>query len=122
MRIAYVVPYFHPAHYGGTPKAAYDWALGLVHRGHEVTVFTTDADWPKRIRHPAVKDGIQIRTYRNLSNWLAYRCRMFLPLGLFLFGSLDGFDIVHIHEYRNFLSVWARFAARRAKPLTTVET
>ena len=44
MKILQVLPYFVPAwDYGGPVPVAYRFSENLVKRGHEVTVFTTDA-------------------------------------------------------------------------------
>ena len=43
MKILQVTPYFAPAWaYGGPPRVMFEYATGLVARGHEVAVFTTD--------------------------------------------------------------------------------
>ena len=121
MRIVFVIPYFYDAWvYGGQPRSAYEMAKGLVARGHAVEVLTTDSGGGHRLDIPAnghtrVVEGITIRYYRNLSNTLAFRHRVFLPLGLFRNISqrvLDA-DVVHIHELRSPLSVAAAFASTR---------
>ena len=118
MRIAFVTPYFYPAfEYGGTPRVAYDFARGLVRRGHQVTVFTTDSGGRKRIAgpHKQCVDGIQVFYYSNLSNALAYNQRVFVPLRFFsdIGRHLSSFDVIHIHEFRNFVTVGAHSALRQ---------
>src|SRR5229473_7028152 len=91
MRIAFVIPYFYPAfEYGGTPRVAYEFARSLVRRGHEVTVLTTDSGGQKRIEKDAAAmirtgglEGIKIFYYRNVSNYMAYKQRLFFPVQLF---------------------------------------
>src|SRR2546427_9197631 len=121
MRIAFVIPYFYPAlQYGGTPRVAYEFARGLVRRGHEVSVLTTDSAGEKRIKKDSASrngglEGIQISYYPNVSNYLAYRQRLFLPVQLFrnIHHDLSSIEIVHIHEFRSLLSVAAHSALRR---------
>ena len=123
MRIGFVIPYFYPAfEYGGTPRVAFEFARCLVRRGHEVTVVTTDSGGAKRIDKAAIAmirdgglEGIRISYYPNLSNYLAYKQRVFLPLRLFQNLSRDmlSLDVVHIHEFRSLLSVAAHSALRR---------
>ena len=122
MRIAFVIPYFYPAlQYGGQPKSCYDLARALVHRGHAVTVLTTDSAGSTRLPLNAVAPtdlhGIKVFYYPNLSNHLAFRQRMFLPFGLFreMRARLEANDVVHIHELRSTLTVSAFRAARRLK-------
>ena len=122
MRVAFVIPYFYPAMwYGGTPRAAYETARALVRRGHEVTVLTTDSAGPIRIPADAIAginrnglDGIRVHYYRNLSNNLAYRHRIFFPPRFFheVKSQLPGSDVVHIHELRSLLSVASHSALK----------
>jgi glycosyltransferase involved in cell wall biosynthesis len=115
VKIAFVTPYFFPDwRYGGTPRAAFELARALAARGHEVSVLTTGtASGTKEI------EGIQVRYYQNVSDHLAYRQRVFLPLG---FGRelqqrLSGCDVLHIHEFRSTLTVpAARTASRLGLP------
>jgi glycosyltransferase involved in cell wall biosynthesis len=122
MRIAFVIPYFYPAlQYGGQPKSAYDLARALARRGHRVTVLTTDSAGHSRIRPstavatPQNVEGIEVFYYPNLSNYLAYYHRLFLPLGLFrnMRRHLAKCDVVHVHELRSLTSVAAYRAARK---------
>jgi glycosyltransferase involved in cell wall biosynthesis len=123
MRIAFVIPYFYPAlQYGGTPRVAYEFARGLVRRGHDVTVLTTDSGGEKRIEKSAAAasrngglEGIHISYYPNVSNYLAYRQRLFLPVQLFrnIHHDLSSVEVVHIHEFRSLLSVAAHSALQR---------
>ena len=123
MRIAFVVPYFYPAlGYGGTPRLAYEMALAIRKRGCEISVFTTDSVGPDRIPGQAIEniereglDGVQVRYYRNLSNALAYRQRVFLPIRFFRDAEslLAKYDVVHVHDLRSFLAVVAHRAAHR---------
>ena len=122
MRISFVIPYFYPAlEYGGTPRVAYEFARSLVRRGHAVTVLTTDSGGHKRIERDEVAlieeggiEGIQLVYYPNLSNYLAYKQRLFFPLELFhrIRRQLSSSDVVHIHEFRSLLSVAAHSAVR----------
>jgi glycosyltransferase involved in cell wall biosynthesis len=117
MRIGFVIPYFYPAlEYGGTPRVAYEFARSLVRRGHQVTVVTTDAGGRNRIGGPsAILDGVKVFYYPNLSNYLAYKQRLFFPPRLFrsIQRDLSSFDIVHIHEFRSLLTVAAHSALRK---------
>jgi glycosyltransferase involved in cell wall biosynthesis len=121
MRIVFVIPYFDDAWaYGGQPRSAYEMAKGLVARGHTVEVLTTDSGGPHRLTIPhdgytRVVEGIAVRYYRNLSNTLAFRYRVFVPLGFFrdVAQRVRGADVVHIHELRSLLGVSAASASVR---------
>jgi len=122
VRIAFVIPYFYPAlGYGGAPRLAYDMAQTLAHRGHDVVVLTTDTGGEERIPNEVIErihnnglDGIRILFYRNLSNALAYRHRLFFPTRFFreVQAQMKGVEIVHIHDLRSLLSVASHRAAR----------
>jgi glycosyltransferase involved in cell wall biosynthesis len=122
MRITFVIPYFYPAmQYGGTPRVAFEMARSMVKRGHQVNVLTTDSGGDGRIPQSAIDDihengvdGIQAYYYRNVSDYLAYKQRLFLPLGFLLHVKerLRDSEIVHIHDLRSFLSVAAHSALR----------
>ena len=119
MRIAFVIPYFYPAwEFGGPPRSAYELARGLSRSGHEVRVLTTDAGGRRRVsldeRTEAESSGVETRYYRNISNRMASRYRLFLPprMASNLRRELRGFDILHIHELRSMTTVLAYRAAR----------
>src|SRR5215203_184974 len=115
LRVLHVTPYFAGAWaYGGIPRLAEALASGLAHRGHDVTVCTTDAadantrlhgaprtfhPWPAATRD----DGVVVRTFPNVSNRLAYHAQLFLPVGLgeYLRRHRHEFDIAHLHACRN---------------------
>jgi glycosyltransferase involved in cell wall biosynthesis len=123
MRIGFVIPYFYPAlEYGGTPRVAYEFARCLVRRGHKVTVLTTDSGGKKRLKRQRADatrgehlEGIEVFYYPNLSNYLAYKKRLFFPPHLFqdIRRDLSSSEVVHIHEFRSLLTVAAHFALRK---------
>jgi glycosyltransferase involved in cell wall biosynthesis len=122
LRITFVIPYFYPAwEYGGQPRSAYELARALVQRGHHVKVLTTDSGGRSRLKDIGngrrEVDGIEVVYYPNVSNWLAYRYRLFVPRCLLreLESEMHGSDIVHIHELRSSISPFAYAAARRLK-------
>ena len=122
MRIAFVIPYFYPAkNYGGKPQVAYDMARALVSRGHELTVMTTDSEGKRRIPPERIKEihenglhGIRVHFYRNVSNALAYRHRLFLPIAFFgkARAALAGREVIHIHDFRSLLAVASHASAQ----------
>ncbi len=118
MHVLQVTPYFPPTWaYGGIPRIVDGLSRALVRRGVRVTVLTTDAyDEARRAGVPADRDheGVRVLTVRNLSNGLAWRHQLFLPLGarraLEALGELP--DLVHLHGHRHLLNNaaagWAR--------------
>ena len=109
MRILQVTPTFVPSKFGGVKVVSYTLSKALVKKGHEVTVYTTDADMGhsrlRNIKNIKNLEGLNVIYFKNINNWLAFKYRLFLPLGM---GSairkdITNFDIIHLHDYRSFL-------------------
>lgn len=105
MKILQIVCYFYPAWaYGGPPRNVFGLCQELVKRGHEVTVYTTDAfDNGHRVKETReTVDGIEIRRFRNVSNYLAWKHRIFLTPGMIaaVRSNLKKYDIVHLNDFR----------------------
>src|SRR5919109_2527116 len=125
LRILHVVPYYeHAWAYGGIPRAATVMTRGLARRGHQITVFTTDAcDAASRTRAPSsVSDAsgsLDVRIFPNLSNYLAYHWQLFTPAGFTaqLRASARAFEVAHLHACHNLLSaIAARLLTRTRIP------
>ena len=119
LRILHVTPYSGEAWaYGGIPRLARTLTRGLARRGHHVTVCTTDAcDESTRLRSSPSRaaDGVDVRVFPNLSNRLAYRWQLFLPIGLgtYLRRHAATFDVAHLHACRNAPGAIAAYHLRR---------
>ena len=89
----------------------------LVRRGRG-DGWTTDVDdAERRLRErTAVVDGIIIRRFANLSNWLAYHRQLYLPRHLWKHARrhVGEFDLVHLHSHRHLLQPLVAGPARRA--------
>jgi glycosyltransferase involved in cell wall biosynthesis len=95
-----------------------DFAVGLVGRGHEVTVFTTDVlDGERRAtpRHEML-DGVRVERFPNLSNSLAWGSKKYLPPGLIAATArrISSYDLVHATDARTVATATAYLAARVA--------
>src|SRR5262249_26342901 len=102
--------------YGGPPKLASDLARQLARRGHAVTVCTTDALDARRVSPlEETLQGVRVVRFRNVSNWLAYRLKVFLPVGLRRgrVRPLAGVVVAHLFETRTLLNAWAAGEATR---------
>lgn len=121
MKILQVISSFPPAHaYGGPAKVAYDISKELVKRGHEVTVYTTDAcDAQSRVAYkenPMWMDEIEVHHFKNVSNKLAHRNFAMAPMmAVELNKNIKCFDIVHINEYRTFQAAFVHHYAKKYK-------
>ncbi|MFC2066085.1 glycosyltransferase [Chloroflexota bacterium] len=118
MNILQVIPYFVPAwDYGGPVQVAYGASKELVKRGHKVTVYTTDALNVncRAGEREEVIDGIIVKRFRNLSNTLVHKHKIFLTPGMLpaIRKEISSFDIIHAHEYRTIQNVIVRYYARK---------
>ena len=113
MKILQVISSFPPAYaYGGGPTAAYEISKELVKKGHDVTVYTTDAyslnSRFKYTENPIWLDGIEVYHFKNISNKYAYVKNLSLApeMAFALNKNIKKYDIVHLHEYRSFQSIF----------------
>ena len=119
MKILQVTPAFVPSKFGGIKAVSYNLSRILVKRGHEVTVYTTDADIGysrlKSVHSIRNKEGIDVRYFRNLSNLLSWKHHLFLPIGMVfaIRKNITNFDIIHLHDYRSFLCVITHHYAKK---------
>ena len=119
MRVLHVAPSFYPSWaYGGIPRCAYEVCRQLVRLNVEVHVWTTDVDDAKHrlSERTVVVDGITIRRFANLSNWLAYHRQLYLPRRLWGHARrhVRGLDLIHLHSHRHLLQPLVAGPARRA--------
>lgn len=122
MHVLHITPYFPPTWaYGGIPRIVDGLSRTLVTQGVNVTVLTTDAfsatdrsGRPQQWEH----HGVQVRTLPNVSNRLAYRHQLFLPMAHHRpFRDLGDVDVVHLHGHRHLLNNLAvRWASRNGIP------
>lgn len=99
-----------------------DYAAGLVRRGHQVDVFTTDVLDEHARAKPVFEeiDGARVRRFPNVSNDLAWRTKKYLPRGLLraLLGSASCFDLLHVTDTRTYVAAAAHIATlARRRPL-----
>jgi glycosyltransferase involved in cell wall biosynthesis len=119
MNILQVVPYFPPAYaFGGPVKVVYSISKELVKRGHNVTVYTTDAMSPyDRLNVPSVMniDGIDVQYMRNLSLASIRVSNLFIPprVAFISKSELKKFNVIHLHEFTTFQNVVIAHYARK---------
>jgi glycosyltransferase involved in cell wall biosynthesis len=117
VRILQVTSYYAPAWgYGGPPRVMTQYASGLAARGHDVTVFTTDAldDGARARPRRELLDGVDVHRFANLSNTLAWRSKKYLPPGLVFATAARArrYDVVHATDARTVATASAALAAR----------
>lgn len=112
---------FYPRKFGGITAVSYNLAKKLVGHGHEVTVYTTDVGNSQfsrlNVQDTEIMNGIKVRYFKNISNFFAFKHRLYLPIGMFsdIRRDIPNFDIIHFHDYRSFLTVIVHYYAKKHK-------
>lgn len=119
MNILVVSGTFHPRKFGGITAVSFNVSKKMVELGHDVTVYTTDlGNYPNsRLKVHNVENygGMEIHYFRNLSNYLAFKHRLFLPIQMLLKlrKNSNQFDIIHLHDFRSLLSIIVHHYAKK---------
>lgn len=112
MKIVIVTPYYAPAwSYGGPPKVLSLLARQLVKKGHMVSVITTDVlDVKRNDNIKETKDGVYIYRFRTISNYLAYKQKLFFVPHLLDKSKkiIESADVVLFSDVRSILN-WQLF-------------
>ena len=110
MRILFIVPYYTPAYsYGGVVRATETQAEGLVKKGFDVTIATTDA--LNNIERNSVKqeviNGVNIIRFPNISNYAAKHFNFYTGIGIskWLRNNIKQFQLIHIAAIYSFLMI-----------------
>jgi glycosyltransferase involved in cell wall biosynthesis len=118
LRILMVTSTFPPRRFGGVTGVSFALARKLAQRGHQVTVYTTDAGDSEharlKVENVASFDGLEVHYFRNISNLLALKYRLFTPISCLptLRSEINHFDIVHFHDYRSLFSIFGSYFAK----------
>lgn len=118
IKILFVIPYYVPAFsYGGPVKVSSDLAESLVEKGHSVTVVTTDVlDNKNRINVKSeVINGVLVVRIKNISNYLAKKFNLYLPLGFkdWMKVNVAKYDIVHCHDFFTILNIFTSIYCKK---------
>jgi glycosyltransferase involved in cell wall biosynthesis len=111
MKVLHVIPSLGPLR-GGPSFVLRNLAAGLVDRGIETHVVTTDDNGRERLKMPlnevVVDQGVKYRYFERQLR--PYTCS--LPLARWLWKNTSSFDLVHIHAVFTFPSTAAAWSAR----------
>ena len=119
MKILQVTPTFVPSKFGGVKVVSYNISKALSKKGHEVGVYTTDADIGhlrlSNIKNIKNMGGFNVWYFKNASNWLAFKYRLFLPRGMLskIKKEIGSFDIIHLHDFRSFQNIIVHHYAKK---------
>jgi len=114
MRILHIIQYL-ASNYGGPASVVKDICKGLVSssEGHEVTIYTTNLDYPKgylevETNCPLEQDGYTIWYFHAELQFYGFSSQLFKKL----LSSIKNFDMVEIHGIYRFPQTVAAYIAR----------
>ena len=108
MKVLFSLPYYAPAYsYGGPVANSERLAYGLLEKGVEVSVITTDA-LDAENRNPVLQEnlnGVNVFRLMNVSNTLSKQANLYAPRKLkkWLTDNIANYDLVHIQDVFAFL-------------------
>lgn len=110
MKVLEVIPRFNPRHGGGV-NVAYNYSKFLARRGHQVTLVTTDIEFPEDFANTLRAEGVEV---------IPFHARFDLALFIYspsingwLKKNLEKYDIVHLNGARTYQNNCVRRYARR---------
>lgn len=117
MRILHVVPSYVPAwRYGGPIRSVHGLCKALVEAGHDVEVFTTNADGPGEldvpVGTPVEVEGVKVWYFPTRNRRLYWSPEMGKALGR----HTRTFEVMHLHS----IYLWPTTAGARAARLAHV--
>jgi len=117
MKILQVIPYFAPSYsFGGPVQGANLLCKELVRKGHEITVFTTDAYTPlSRIKSKfnIHYRGVDVYRFKNISMFFVNNLNLYITPDIvgYIKKYIKEFDIIHLHNYRTFQNIFVAYYA-----------
>ena len=119
MKILHVAHFFYPClSAGGVVNASYQIAK-MQARDNSVKVISSDACKERlkfeESRYDVDIDGIKVDYFKNISNRFKIATMLDTPIGAIfrIKNQIRDFDVVHVHEHRQTLSIIACYFARR---------
>jgi len=111
MKILEVVPYISTASISiGQNEIISHTAAGLVGRGHQMSVYTSDEQVHWGLIRQLERLGVTVRPFRVILKVAEF----FLTPGMILSGDqIRSFDLIHLHGYRSFQNLVVAHYARR---------
>lgn len=98
-----------PLHGGGVVEVASRLSEALVQRGHRVSVYTSDFEWDQEY-----VDSLSSVNVSPFHIWLDPTKFRFTPSLIWkVKKELKEFDIIHMHNYRNFANIVVHHYARK---------
>ena len=118
MKILQIINAFYPSYtMGGAAVVAHYISKALAKRGHEVTVYTTNALSRESLfsprQNPNYNDGVEVHYFSNIVYEPSTHTYFSKELVEAVRKSIVKHDIVHLHEYRSYISLITRYYSRK---------
>ncbi|MHA1232217.1 MAG: glycosyltransferase family 4 protein [Candidatus Helarchaeota archaeon] len=121
LKIGFVIPYFVPAfRFGGPVRGTYEIGKRLAKKGHIIKIFCTDvSNNPKlRVKHKnKIIDGMHVYYFKNISNCLASKYKIFLPINFInqIRLEIQDLDIIHFQDLYNIMTLSIYYIVKKKK-------
>lgn len=120
MKILIISLTFPPRSFGGVTEASFNISKNLAALGHSVTVYTTDVgnDHNSRLLDETNEiEGVHVRYFKNISNLLAFKHQIYLPLGFrkIIKEEINNFDIIQFQDFRSPMHVITWYYSKKNK-------
>lgn len=110
MKILQVIPFFTPAR-GGSVAVPYNLSKQLAELGHEVTIITTDFELDDK--YVQSLDLVRVIPFHCMTN---LGLMLYSPtMKAWLNNEIRNFDIVHMHNFRNYQNIIVYHYAKKYK-------
>ena len=118
MKVLQIISAFYPPYSsGGAAFVAHNISKALAKKGHKVTVYTTNALSREILfnpeQNPCNVDGVQVYYFRNMVYNPQIHIYFSKELVEAIKESIARHDIVHIHEYRSYVSMVTMHYAKK---------
>lgn len=124
LKIGFFIPYFAPAwRFGGELRGTYELGKSLAKLGHQIRIYCTDVSNSKGKRHDEsfkIIDGMDVYYFKNLSNQLASKFKIFLPIKMkkFVSQAIQKLDIIHLQNLYSIITFMVYHEVKKKnKPL-----
>jgi len=103
---------------GGPARAVYDLSKSLAHRGHKVTILTTNLfhgdSSSGRNNAPEIRNGVSLRYFSVMGGYLAWKYKAYFSPGLLvhLMTRMKTYDVVHLQDLISPQAVVTVFSSR----------
>ena len=99
MKILLVIPYFR-WNYGGPVRVVYELSRELAHRGHDVTIYTTDVFRNDEKEQIFFTENIKVTYFKCFNPFLAEKLKFHYSSEMkkAIKDNIKSFDIVHLHH------------------------